>query len=56
MTAIEIYRLAQSLYLKHVPVLPKILYRLIHHINICHLYYETSVWGGGLYLPTVGLA
>lgn len=46
MTAIKIYRLARKLYLKHIPILPKILYRLIYFINNCHLHYETSVGEG----------
>lgn len=46
MTAIKLYRIAHALYLKRVPFLPKVFYRLIYLINNCHLHYETEVGKG----------
>lgn len=43
MTAIKIYRIANKLYKKNVPILPKILYRLIYLINNCHVHYSTEI-------------
>lgn len=43
MTAIKMYRIACALYLKHIPVLPKVFYRLIYFVNNCHLHYQTEV-------------
>lgn len=43
MTAIKLYRIARALYLKHIPVLPKVFYRLIYFVNNCHLHYQTEV-------------
>lgn len=46
MTAIKLYRLAHKLYLKHIPVLPVLLYRLIYLINNCHVHYKTEIGEG----------
>lgn len=46
MTAIKLYRIAHKLYQKHIPLLPKIFYRLIYFINNSHLHYETEVGEG----------
>ncbi len=46
MTAIKLYRIAHALYLKDIPILPKIFYRLIYFINNCHLHYTTEVGEG----------
>ena len=46
MTAIKLYRIARALYLKHIPVSPKVFYRLIYFVNNCHLHYQTEVGGG----------
>lgn len=46
MTAIKFYRLAHLLYLKHIPILPKILYRLIYFVNNCHVHYATEIGEG----------
>ena len=46
MTAIKLYRIAHALYLKHIPVLPKVFYRLIYFVNNCHLHYQTEVGEG----------
>lgn len=46
MTAIKIYRIAHELYLRNVPVLPKILYRMIYFINNCHVHYMTEIGAG----------
>lgn len=46
MTAIKFYRIAHKLYLMHIPLLPKFLYRLIYFVNNCHLHYSTEVGRG----------
>ena len=46
MTAIKFYRIAHAMYKRHIPVLPKIFYRLIYFVNNCHLHYETQVGEG----------
>lgn len=46
MTAIKFYRIAHALYLRHIPVLPKVFYRLIYFVNGCHLHYQTEVGEG----------
>ena len=46
MTAIKVYRLVHALYLKHIPLLPRVLYRLIYLINNCHVHYETEIGAG----------
>lgn len=46
MTAIKFYRIAHNLYLKKIPLLPKVFYRLIYFVNNCHLHYETEVGEG----------
>lgn len=46
MTAIKFYRLAHTMYKRHIPVFPKILYRLIYFVNNCHLHYATQVGEG----------
>lgn len=46
MTAIKLYRISHTLYLKHIPVLPKVFYRLIYFVNNCHLHYQTEVGEG----------
>jgi serine O-acetyltransferase len=46
MTAIKLYRIAHKLYIKHIPILPKVFYRLIYLLNNCHLHYETEIGEG----------
>lgn len=46
MTAIKFYRIAHTLYLKHIPLLPKLFYRMIYFVNNCHLHYQTEVGKG----------
>ena len=46
MTAIKFYKMAHVLYLKHIPILPKILYRLIYFVNNCHVHYATEIGEG----------
>lgn len=46
MTAIKLYRIAHKLYLKRIPLLPSIIYRLIYLINNCHVYYATDIGDG----------
>jgi len=46
MKAMTLYRIAHSLYMKHIPVLPKIFYRLIYLINNCHVHYQTEIGAG----------
>lgn len=46
MTAIKFYRIAHTLYQKHIPLLPKVFYRLIYFVNNCHLHYQTEVGEG----------
>lgn len=46
MTAIKFYKIAHALYLKHIPLLPKLFYRLIYFVNNCHLHYETEIGNG----------
>lgn len=46
MTAIKFYRIAHTLYLKHIPVLPRFFYRLIYFVNNCHLHYQTEMGKG----------
>ncbi|PEQ95222.1 serine acetyltransferase [Bacillus sp. AFS006103] len=46
MTAIKIYRLANKLYQLKVPIIPKILYRLIYLLNNTHLHYATEIGEG----------
>ncbi len=46
MTAIKLYRVANKLYKKRIPLLPKIIYRLIYFINNCHIHYSTVIGEG----------
>lgn len=46
MTAIKWYRIAHTLYLKHIPLLPQLFYRLIYFINNCHVHYKTEIGEG----------
>lgn len=46
MTAIKFYRIAHALYLKHIPLLPKLFYRMIYFVNNSHLHYQTEVGMG----------
>ena len=46
MKAMTLYRIAHTLYLKRVPLLPKFFYRLIYLINNCHVHYQTQIGGG----------
>ncbi len=46
MKAMTLYRIAHSLYLKHIPILPKLFYRLIYLLNNCHVHYQTSIGEG----------
>lgn len=43
MSAIKIYRIANKLYKLRIPILPKILYRLIYILNNCHVHYSTEI-------------
>lgn len=55
MTAIKLYRIARALYSKHIPVLPKVFYRLIYFVNNCHLHYQTEVGDTTLAYGGVGV-
>ena len=46
MSAIKIYRIANKLYKLRIPILPKILYRLIYILNNCHVHYSTEIGEG----------
>ena len=48
MTAIKLYRIAHYLYIKKIPILPKIFYRLIYFFNNCHVHYATEIGKGSL--------
>ena len=55
MTAIKLYRIARALYLKHIPVLPKVFYRLIYFVNNCHLHCQKEVGDTTLAYGGVGV-
>ena len=46
MSAIKLYRIARKCYKMHIPLLPKIFYRLIYLINNCHIHYMTDIGEG----------
>ncbi len=46
MTAIKFYRIANKLYLKHIPILPKFFYRMIYLLNNCHVHFATKIGSG----------
>lgn len=54
MSAIKLYRIARALYLRRVPVLPRVFYRLIYLFNNTHLHYETEI-GAGTHIAYGGI-
>lgn len=46
MTAITLYRISHKLYQLSVPLLPRILYRMIYFVNNCHIHYSTEIGVG----------
>lgn len=46
MKAMTLYRIAHSFYIKNIPLLPKIFYRLIYLFNNCHIHYQTHIGRG----------
>ena len=54
MSAMKLYRTARALHLRGVPVLPRILYRMIYLFHNTHLHYETQI-GRGTHLAYGGI-
>lgn len=46
MKAMTYYRIANKLYLMHIPLLPQFFYRMIYFINNCHVHYKTKIGKG----------
>jgi len=46
MTATKLYRIARKLYLLNIPILPRLVYRMIYFINNSHIHYETEIGEG----------
>lgn len=46
MKAMALYRIANTLYRIHIPILPKFFYRMIYLINNCHIHYKTLIGKG----------